>query len=100
MCNNFFSKLFKRKKKSNLIVVDGNKVPADEMGNPNYSFLVGKTGECITDLKPIGKAKICGHIFTVKSEKGYLYNGNFVEVVKTESTTIYVKKIKASDLKD
>ena len=85
--------LFKRKKK-NSATINGNVVPVDDMGNPNYSFLIGKKGECTTDLKPIGKAKIDGKVYIVTSEKGYLYFGNAIEVVKTESSIIYVKKIK------
>ena len=88
--------LFSLKRKvSDFAVIDGNSVPVDEMGNPNYDFLLGHEGECVTDLKPIGKVKIDGRVYNVRSEKGYLFNGNFVVVVKTESSNIYVKKIKS-----
>jgi len=88
---------FKNKKiraKTDYLLIDGNKIPADKMGNPDFSFLIGKTGECITDLKPSGKVKIDGKIYNVLSEKNYLYNGNAVKVVKTVSASIYVEKIK------
>ena len=84
-----------KKKVLDYAVIDGNPVPVDNMGNPNYDFLLGKEGECVTDLKPIGKAKINGRVYNVRSEKGYLYNGNFIVVVKTESSNIYVRKIKS-----
>ena len=99
MKKSFLFKIFRKRKNKNLIQVDGNIVPSDDVGNPNYSFLIGKIGECVTDLKPIGKAKIEGNIYNVKSEKYYLYNGNRVRVVRTEGSTIYVEKIKLSDLK-
>ena len=89
-------KLKRKKAKVDYILIDGNKIPADNMGNPDFSFLVGRTGECITDLKPSGKVKIDGKIYNVLSEKGYLFNGNFVRVVKTVSASIYVEKIKAN----
>lgn len=85
----------KRRKKINYVVIDGNNVPTDDMGNPNYSFLIGKVGECKTDLNPSGKVEINGGIYNVFSEKGYLFKGNSVVVVRTVSSSIYVKKIKS-----
>ena len=89
-------KIKSKKTKIDYLLIDGNKIPADKMGNPDFSFLIGRTGECITDLKPSGKIKIDGKIYNVLSEKGYLYNGHFVKVVKTVSASIYVEKIKSN----
>lgn len=85
----------KKKRKVNYIVIDGNNVPTDDMGNPNFSFLIGKVGECKTDLNPSGKIVIDGGIYNVFSEKGYLYKGNHVVVTRTVSSSIYVKKVKS-----
>ena len=86
---------YKKRNKINYVVIDGNNVPTDNMGNPNYSFLIGRVGECKTDLKPAGKVVIDGGIYNVFSEKGYLYNGNKVVVTRTVSSSIYVKKVKS-----
>lgn len=80
--------------KKDFLLIDGNYIPADSMGNPDFSFLIGRVGECVTDLKPSGKVKVDGHVYNVLSEKGYLYNGNAIRVVKTISSSIYVEKIK------
>lgn len=89
----FITKKTKGKKKEYLII-DGNKIPADEMGNPDFSFLLNKEGVCVTDLNPSGKVEIDGVKYDVLSEKGYLYNGNRVKVVKCVSSSVYVQKIK------
>lgn len=83
-----------KKKKKEYLVIDGNKVPADEMGNPDFSFLLGKEGVCVTDLNPSGKVEIDGVKYNVLAEKGYLYNGNKVKVIKCVSSSVYVEKIK------
>ena len=75
------------------IEMDGKKIPADKMGNPDFSFLKGKAGTCVTDLNPSGKVEIEGEIYNVLSVKNYLYNGNMVRVVKTVGASIYVQKI-------
>ena len=81
------------KRKQQFIEMNGKKVPADSMGNPDFSYLKGKTGVCTTDLNPAGKAEIDGEIFDVHANKGYLYNGNLVRVVKTVGAIIYVEKV-------
>ena len=82
-----------RKKVSAYLEIDGKKIPADSNGNPNFSFLKGKAGVCVTDLNPSGKVEIDGDIYNVFSREGYLYNGNMVRVVKTVGASIYVEKI-------
>ena len=84
----------KRGKKGTL-VVGGKEIPADEQGNPDYTFLKGRAGVCVTDLNPSGKVDIDGEVFNVHSDKGYLYNGNMVRVVRVNGAIIYVDKIQS-----
>jgi len=81
------------KPKKQYLKMDGNQVPADDMGNPDFSYLKGKSGICVTDLKPSGKVEIDGDVYNVLSEKEYIYNGCFVRVIKTVGASIIVKKI-------
>ncbi len=83
------------KKKANILNIGGKKVPADEVGNPDYSYLKGKAGVCKTDLNPAGKVEIDGEVFDVHSKKGYLYTGNMVRVTKTVGAIIYVEKVQS-----
>lgn len=85
----------KKNRKVNYLIIDGNKVPADENGNPDFSFLKGKAGTCVTDLKPSGKVEIEGIVYNVLADKGYLYNGNMVRVIKSNGASIYVEKIQS-----
>lgn len=88
-----FAKLHRviRRNKSYLIV-DGVKVPLTKEGSLDYSFLLGKEGEVISDLKPTGKAKIDGHVFEVTTTKGYLYTGTLIKVDKVMGQKIIVRK--------
>lgn len=80
------------KSKKRTVTINGNKVPATKDGKPDYSFLVGKSGEVVSDLRPIGKANIEGRIFEVNSDKEYIYTGTIITVVKIEDQRIIVKK--------
>ncbi|MBQ9790643.1 MAG: hypothetical protein IJW24_03510 [Clostridia bacterium] len=84
-----------KKRKKQFLEIDGKKVPADDVGNPDFSYLKGKAGVCTTDLNPAGKVEIDGEIFDVHSQKGYLYTGNMVRVTKTVGAIIYVQKIQS-----
>ena len=87
----------KNKKKKNAtktyLDMDGKLIPADDEGNPDFSFLKGKAGTCVTDLKPSGKVEIDGEVYNVLADQGYLYNGNMVRVIKTVGASVYVQKI-------
>lgn len=73
-------------------IIDGNKVPIDKSGNPNYSFLIGKEGEAVTDLKPTGKVRFEEGTFEVTSVKEYIYNGTYIIVDKIFDGRIVVKR--------
>lgn len=85
----------KKKVKKETLVVDGKEIPADAQGNPDYSFLKGRAGVCVTDLNPSGKVDIDGEVYNVHSDKGYLYNGNMVRVIRVSGAIIYVDKIQS-----
>ncbi len=80
------------KNRSRYAIVDGVKVPLTKEGNLNYSYLLGKEGEVVSDLKPAGKAKIDGHIYEVTTTKEYIYSGTKIRVDKVMSQKIIVKK--------
>lgn len=82
-----------RKKARSFTIIDGNKVPLTPEGNPDYSFLLGKEGEVVADLKPTGKARIQGCIYEVTATNEYIYNGSLVYVEKVVAQKIMVKKI-------
>lgn len=72
-------------------IVDGNKIPLTPEGNLDYSFLIGKEGEVVTDLKPSGKVNIEDKIYEVTSTKEYIYTGSYVRVEKVLGQKIIVK---------
>lgn len=62
-------------------------------GTPKHKELIGKTGETITELRPVGKAKIDDKIYDVTSEDGFVDKGVGIEVVAAEGVKITVRKI-------
>lgn len=78
--------------KKKYAIVDGVKIPLTNEGNLDYSFLLGKEGEVVSDLKPLGKIKIDGNVFEATTTKGYIYSGTLVRVDKVVAQKIIVKK--------
>lgn len=81
-----------RKNKKKFAVVDGVKVPLTSEGNLDYSFLLGKEGVVVSDLKPAGKAKIDGQVYNVTTTKEYIYEGTIVKVDKVMNQKVVVKR--------
>lgn len=54
--------------------------------------LIGKTGEAVTDLRPVGKARIDGQLMDVVAETGLLRKGSSVEVVAVDGNRYMVKE--------
>lgn len=83
------------RKKSRLTytIVDGNKIPTKENGSLDYSFLIGKEGEVVSDLRSAGKANIEDNIYDVVSIQDYVYTGSKVIVEKVEGNRIIVRKV-------
>lgn len=80
-----------------MTIVKGNQVSLTEEGNPDYSFLVGETGEVVSDLKPSGKVEICGRVYDVTTTKEYVFSGSQVVVSKVIAQKIIVKKIEGEE---
>lgn len=74
--------------------VKGNNVPLTSEGNPDYSFLVGRTGEVVADLRPTGKVNVDGRVYEVTTEKEYIYSGTKVVVSRVLAQKIVVKKLR------
>lgn len=72
--------------------VKGNNVPLTPEGNPDYSFLNGRVGMVISDLKPTGKVEIQGAIYEVSSMSDYIAAGSIVKVVKVMVSRVFVEK--------
>ena len=88
-------KLFKRlkritKRTKAVAEVDGVEVPLTSEGNLDYSFLLGKEGEVVSDLKPLGKVKIDDQIYEATTAKGYIYSGAKIKVDKVIAQRIIV----------
>lgn len=78
--------------KKRYTIIDGVKVPLTAEGNPDYSFLLGKEGVVVADLKPLGKIKIGNDVFEATTSKGYIYSGAIVKVDKVIAQRIIVKR--------
>ncbi len=57
-------------------------------------FAAGDKGVARTRLALIGEAEINGNIVEVKSESGFVDEGETVEIVRVSSDTVFVKVIK------
>ncbi len=63
-------------------------------GTPDFSAYKGKTGETITDLRPVGKAKIDGNVIEVISHGGAMISkGEAVVVSFVEGGKVQVEVI-------
>lgn len=82
----------KRKTKTGYAIVDGNKIPLTKDGYLDYSFLVGKEGVVVADLKPSGKVNIDGKIYEVTTTKEYIYSGAAIRVDKVINQRVVVRK--------
>lgn len=57
------------------------------------SDLVGREGVTLTDLRPVGKAKIDEEFYEVISDEDFINTGSTITVVKVRGTQIYVRKV-------
>lgn len=54
--------------------------------------LIGKTGVAFTILRPSGKVKIEENIYDATAENGFIEKGEKIEVIKFETTQLFVRK--------
>lgn len=58
-----------------------------------YQYLTGKSGIAHTILRPAGKVMIDNELFDATALTGYIEKGDTVEVVKYETSQLFVRKI-------
>ena len=63
-------------------------------GTENFSFLVGKEGKAVTDLRPSGKAEIDGKVYDVVADNFFVSAGENIKVNNVEGSKIGVEIIK------
>jgi membrane-bound serine protease (ClpP class) len=61
-------------------------------GTKNYSYLIGKKGITITNLRPSGYASIEGETYDVTAEGFFIEKDVLVKVIGTEGVKVIVKK--------
>ncbi|HZK25248.1 MAG TPA: NfeD family protein [Oscillospiraceae bacterium] len=61
------------------------------VGPTDYSSLVGKTGQTLTPLRPVGAVEIDGKRIDVVSEGNFIAKSSAVIVVKVEGTRVIVR---------
>jgi len=59
----------------------------------HYREMVGKKGTAHSILRPVGKVMIDGEIFDATAITGYIEKGDMIEVVRYETTQLFVKRI-------
>lgn len=59
-------------------------------GTLDFTFLIGKNGRTVTDLRPVGKAEIEGKVYDVVAENFFIAERSDITVVATEGSKIQV----------
>jgi membrane-bound serine protease (ClpP class) len=59
-----------------------------------YKEMIGKTGRASTVLRPSGKVVIDDEVFDATALTGFIDKGDEVEVVRYETSQLFVRKIK------
>lgn len=72
-------------------VIDGNSVNLEE---ENAYYLINKEGIALSPLRPSGLAEFEGNKLDVISEGQFIEKGSRVKIIKIESLSIIVRKIK------
>ncbi len=55
--------------------------------------LMGKSGEVVTTLRPVGNCKFDGKKYECVAESGFVKKGAKVEVIEIESSQVTVREI-------
>lgn len=75
-----------------LVLRDSLGESAATRANPEYSYLLGQSGEAATDLRPSGKARFGDELVDVVSRLDYLPRGSAVVVVEVEGGRVVVDR--------
>lgn len=82
----------KNRKRQNVGYIHKTEIKLNDNGTPDFSEFMGRTGVCKTDLRPTGKVDFGDKIMDCVAQKGYIYAGHNVKVVKIEGAKIVVAK--------
>ena len=85
--------LSKGKLRSPIILEEEQKKEQGFISNSDLTFLLGKQGTAITDLRPSGAGDFDGVRFDVVTEGGYIEKGTGVEIIEVKGSRLVVKAI-------
>ena len=86
--------MYNKTKKSRVGYMHDTEIKLNKKGTPDFEEMLGKTGVVKSDLKPTGKVDFGDRVLDCVANKGYIYAGNTVKVVKIEGHKIVVAKRK------
>ena len=80
--------------KSPIVLKDELKGETQYIGSDDLEYLIGREGECVTDLRPMGTARFDGVELSVKSMGGkHVVHGSRVRVIDIADNKIIVEKV-------
>lgn len=85
--------LAKGKLRSPLILREAQKKEQGYISSSDLTYLLGKRGRAITDLRPSGAADFDEVRFDVLSEADYIEKGAALEIVKVNGSKMIVKQV-------
>lgn len=63
---------------------------------PQISDLLGKTGTCLTDLRPVGTCEISGTRVECVAETGYIEKDSEIKIIRVEGTQLTARLVETS----
>ena len=79
---------------SPIVLKDELKGETQYIGSDDLEYLIGREGECVTDLRPMGTARFDGVELSVKSMGGkHVVHGSRVRVIDIADNKIIVEKV-------
>lgn len=85
--------LSKGKLRSPLILKEEQKKEQGFISSSDLTYLLGKRGEAITDLRPSGAGDFDGVRFDVVTDGGYIGRGTELEIVQVKGSRLVVKAL-------
>ena len=85
---------YRQTRKKRVGYMHNTEIKLNEKGTPDFAEMLGKTGVCKSDLRPTGKVDFGDKTLDCVANKGYIYAGIEVKVVKIEGSRIVVAKRK------
>ena len=90
----FIISMNSNKIKSPIVLKDELKGETQYIGSDDLEYLIGREGECVTDLRPMGTARFDGVELSVKSMGGkHVVHGSRVRVMDIADNKIIVEKV-------